>query len=310
MTIRSIRPEELDAACAGGRWKDLAEVVRTLWHDGQSSPDNCFVAEDGGRFIGRAFFHHQAATGEHYLFGFHIDRGSDFLATGKELLRSAIERLPGPGRVSYAIYDIYQKDPARMQQLLESVGFRQFQEKRRYVWRDTGATIAVPTRLNFRSFAEAGEETFTDAARRVTEGTLDQADQQDLAKHGLGAAGRMYVALLKDIEFLPDEWQLGFLADGRLCGLIVPQRAPFEDEGAINYIGVVPELRGAGYGLDFLLKGTAQLQRRGLKTVVAETDVQNRPMHNHLERAGYKHEGTLRGFRLDLSQRRARESSI
>jgi RimJ/RimL family protein N-acetyltransferase len=302
VTTRSIRPEELEAVCALGPDRDLRRVLATLWQEGNSSPASCFVAEDEGRLVGRAFFHHRRSAGEYYLFGFHVDRVADFFTTGKDLLQSAIARLAGAKRIGYAIYDIYQKDPVRMQQLIESVGLRQYQEKRRYVWSDTGSAVVVPARLSFRSLADVGEVAFTDAARRVTEGTLDEDDRQDLAKYGLEAAGRMYVALLKEIEYLPDEWQLGFLPDGRLCGLIVPQRIPINDEGAINYIGVVPELRGSGYGLDFLLKGTSLLRRRGLKTVVGETDVENRPMHAHFESAGYQHEGTLRAFSLDLPQ--------
>jgi RimJ/RimL family protein N-acetyltransferase len=305
VTTRSIRPEELQAVCGHGRDSDLLRVTQVLWQEGSSSPDACFVAEDQGRLVGRAFFHRRRSAGEYHLFGFHVDRVADFFTGGKDLLQSAIARLAGAKRISYAIYDIYHKDPVRMQQLIESVGLRQYQEKRRYVWSDTGSAVVVPARLSFRSLADVGEVAFTDAARRVTEGTLDEDDRQDLAKYGLEAAGRMYVALLKEIEYLPDEWQLGFLPDGRLCGLIVPQRIPINDEGAINYIGVVPELRGSGHGLDFLLKGTALLQRRGLKTVVGETDVENRPMHGHFESAGYRHEGTLRVFSLHLPQPKA-----
>jgi len=262
------------------------------------------VVEHEGSPVGRVFFHHGSSSTEFDAFGLYIDRSVDFDGAGTVLLRTALSALTRSGATTArcAIYDIYEKEPAQMQRLLEESGFRQFQEKRRYVWKDSGTAVAVPSRLEFRSLSVVGEDAFTEAARRVTEGTLDQADLADLARYGLEAAGRTYLALLKEIEFLPDEWQLGFLPDGRLCGLVVPQRLPFEEEGAINYIGVVPELRGSGYGLDFLMKATALLQRRGLKQVVAETDVENRPMHAHLERAGYVHRGTLKGFRLDLDR--------
>jgi len=303
VTARPIRPEELDACCALGDGTRFADIVRTLWKEGRSSPGLCLAAEHDGSLVGRVFFHHGSSSTEFDMFGFHVDRSVDFPGTGTVLLRTALSTLAETGatRVGCAIYDIYEREPARTQRLLEASGFKQFQEKRRYVWKDSGTAVAVPSRLEFRSLSVVGEDAFTEAARRVTEGTLDQADLADLARYGLDAAGRMYVALLKDIEFLPDEWQVGFLPDGRLCGLVVPQRLPFEEEGAINYIGVVPELRGSGYGLDFLMKATALLQRRGLKQVVAETDVENRPMHAHLERAGYIHRGTLKGFRLDLA---------
>ena len=301
MTARSIRPEELDACCSLGSGERFADVVRTLWKEGGSSPDLCFLAEHGGMPVGRVFFDSGSSATEFHAFGLYVDPSVDFHAAGTALLTTALSRLTqrGATRVENAVYDIYEREPARMQRLLEESGFRLYQEKKRYVWKDAGAPVEVPARLEFRPLSLVGEDAFTEAARRVTEGTLDQADQADMKKYGHNAAGRMYVALLKEIEFLPDEWQLGFLPDGRLCGLIVPQRLPFENEGAINYIGVVPELRGSGYGYDLLQEGTALLQRRGLKTVIGETDVENRPMHAHLERAGYTHRGTLKLFRFD-----------
>jgi ribosomal protein S18 acetylase RimI-like enzyme len=81
----------------------------------------------------------------------------------------------------------------------------------------------------------------------------------------------------------------------------VPKRLN-DREGTIDYIGVIPELRGSGYGFDLLVKGTALLQQNGSKTVVAETDSENLPFHAELERAGYKHHGTLRSFRCDMTQ--------
>ena len=302
MTIRPIRSEELEVYCALDN-SGLADAVRTLWLDGRSSPDLCFVAEDGRRPVGRAFFHKGPSPASFGMFGMHIDPSVDFRETGMKLLTEALARLAESGAacVSDDIYDIYEQKPVEKQDLLEAVGFRQFQEKRRYVWSDPGVAVEVPARLEFRPLSVVGEDAFTAAVGRVTEGTLDRDDRADVEKYGLDQAGWRYVAVLKEIELLPQQWQLGFLPDGRLCGLVVPQRLPFEDEGAINYIGVVPELRGSGYGFDLLMEGTAILQRRGLKKVIAETDVENRPFHAELERAGYKHKGTLRLFRCELT---------
>lgn len=302
MTIRTIRPDELEACCALGGSGELSSIVRRFWKEGRSSPGVCFVADVDGKPVGRVFFHHGLSSTVYDMFGMHIDDSVDFRETGRELLTTALNRIVQSGATCAmeAIYDIYERNPARKQELLESIGFKQYQEKRRYVWQDPGVPVEVPSRLEFRSLAIVGEDAFTEAARRVTEGTLDRGDQADLAKYGLGEAGRRYMAILRDIEFLPDEWQLGYLPDGRLCGLVVPQYIEVAGEGTINYIGVVPELRVSGYGFDLLTKGTARLQRRGLKRVVAETDVENRPFHAELERAGYQHQGTLRGFSCDL----------
>ena len=69
----------------------------------------------------------------------------------------------------------------------------------------------------------------------------------------------------------------------------------------VSRSGVVPELRGSGYGFDLLVEGTALLQQNGFRTVVAETDSENLPFHAELDRAGYRHHGTMRCFRCDLT---------
>ena len=304
MTARPIRPEELDACCAIGGGPGLAETVRKLWQEGNCSPDLCFMVERDGRPVGWTFFFHPHSTINFYLCRLHIDGSVDHVEAGRALLGLAADtaRRAGAADIGYAIYDIYDPSPARTQQLLEARGFKQIQTKRRYVWQDPGTAVEVPARLEFRSLSTVGESAYTEALGLVTEATLDREDQADIARYGLAAAGPKYLALLRDLEFLPDEWQLACLPDGRLCGLVVPQAIEFGSEGAINYIGVVPELRGSGYGFDLLLKGSAQLLRRGLKTVVAETDVENLPLHTHLERASYIHRGTLQNFRLLLQQ--------
>jgi len=303
MKVRPIRPEELDGCCAVGGGEGMAETVRKLWQEGNSSPDLCFMAEREGKPVGWVFFFHPHSTSTNfYLSRLYIDGSVDYFEIGRALLGLAADtaKKAGAADTGYAIYDIYDPAPARTRQLLEASGFRPIQVKRRYVWKDSGTAVAVPSRLIFHSLSAVGEPAYIKALGRVTEATLDREDQADIARFGLDAAGPKYFALLRGIEFLPDEWQLASLPDGRLCGLVVPQAIDIDNEGTINYIGVVPELRGSGYGFDLLLKGTARLQRRGLRKVIAETDVENRPLHAHLERAGHVHKGTLTNLRLLL----------
>jgi len=302
MEIRAIRPEELDACCALGGTGWLANVVRRLWGEGTSSPELSFIAEEDGKPVGRVFFHRRSSPAELAMFGTHIVPSVDFFATGMALLNTALSRQKDQGvsAAEYAIYDIYDPDPALYQALIEAVGFRQFQEKKRYVWQNSGAAVRVRVRLKFRSMSDVGEDEFALAVGRVTVGTLDREDRARVKKSGAAETARRYMRILKEGEVKPAEWLLGYLADGRLCGLVVPTRLN-EREGTIEYIGVVPELRGSGYGFDLLAKGTALLQEKGLKTVVAETDAENLPFHAELERAGYRHCGTLRSFRCDLT---------
>lgn len=303
MTVRAIRPDELEACCTLGGSGWLAGIVRRLWGEGTSSPDLSFVVEQGGKLVGRVFFHRRSSPTELVMFGTHIDSSVDFFGTGMALLNTALARQKDQGvtTVEYAIYDIYDPDPELYKALIEAVGFRQLQEKKRYVWQNSGAAIRVRMRLKFRPVSDVGEDAFAMAVGQVTVGTLDREDRARLRKCGASETARWHMRVLKEADFEPTEWLLGYLADGRLCGLVVPQRLD-DKEGTINYIGVVPELRGSGYGFDLLVKGTWLLQQKGFKTVVAETDSENLPFHAQLERAGYRHHGTLRSFRRDLTR--------
>jgi hypothetical protein len=211
MTVRTIRPEELEtfAGLGGTGW--LANVVRSFWKDGQSSPDRCFAAEDQGRPVGRVFFHNQSSPTELAMFGTHLDWQSDFFEPGKMLLGTALARLKESGvtSVDYAIYDIYDPSPGRQQDLIEAVGFRQYQEKRRFVWKDPGTAVEVPARLAFRPLSEVGEDAFTRAVQRVTEGTLDREHRVRVRESGAQEAARRYMDVLKDADFQPTWWLSG-----------------------------------------------------------------------------------------------------
>jgi ribosomal protein S18 acetylase RimI-like enzyme len=303
MGIRTITPDELDACCALGGTGWLACVVRRMWEEGTSSPQLSFIAEEGGRLMGRVFCHRRSSPTEMAMFGTHIGSSADFFATGTALLSGALAKLKESGiaGVEYAIHDFYDPDPALYRALIEVVGFRQYQEKKRYVWKSTGSAIRVRVRLGFRSMADDGENAFAAAVGRITVGTLDRQDKARLRKQGVAETASWYMRILKQGEYKSSQWLLGYLADGRLCGVVVAKRLD-DNEGAIEYVGVVPELRGHGYGFDLLVKGTAVLQQSGLCTVVAEADSENLPFSAQLERAGYKHRGTLRTFQCDLSR--------
>ncbi len=304
MTVRTIMPEELDwyVGLSDDDW--LIEIIKGWWQgkSGQSAPDRCFVAEQEGKPVGRVFFYNlESSPRSLVMFGLHLNWETDWLTVGTDLLRQALAQMEtkGTSSVGYAIYDIYQKPPELQRQVVEAAGFRLTQDKLRFVWKDQGCPVEVPDRLTFRTLAETGEDEYVTAVEKVTARTLDRELLREVAESGPTRAARDYVNTLKDLEFRSDRWLLAYLPDGRLCGLVVPQRSD-DKEGCINYIGVVPELRGRGFGLDLLLKGTAVLQAAGWKKVVAEIDADNRPLAAHMERAGYRHHGTLWCYRCVL----------
>jgi ribosomal protein S18 acetylase RimI-like enzyme len=307
MRVRSISPDELASFCAVNDDGWLEEIVAGFWtgKDGFSRPEWCFLLEDGDRAVGRVFFFHLPSSPDWLiLFGLHLDWQGEFLEAGRTLLNGALEGLDAPGvmRIERRVYDIYSADITKERSVYEAVGFRCVQEKRRFVWEATGDPVDVPDRLAYRPMTETGETAYIEAIRRVTVGTLDRDDQESLRRFGAEESARRYLGELKDTGFRADRLQLAYLRDGELCGLVAPCRDE-DEEGAINYIGVLPEHRGNGYGYDLVLKANAVLQPEGCRRVVAETDSENVPLHHHLLQAGYVHKGTLWCLRLDLAEK-------
>ena len=307
MTIRSITAAELDwfaGMVPNSDW--LNDALTGFWSaqpaGGVSSPDWCFVAEECGQPVGRvAWFALPSSRSELLMLSLHALWQADYLAVGTEMLKESLARMRTLGAAS-AEARVRSNSPNRNERkrLLEAAGFGLVQEKCGFEWKDAGVPVAVSDRLNFRSLAEVGEPAFVHAVQRVTEGTLDRDLLAEVRAVGAEKQAQQYFNTIRDTDFHPDWWQLGLLPDGTLAGLIVPQK--FGDWGAgINYIGVVPELRGRGYVNDLLAKGTAILQANGFTTSLAEIDSLNTPLATALARAGYKHETTFWVYKRRLT---------
>ena len=65
------------------------------------------------------------------------------------------------------------------------------------------------------------------------------------------------------------------------------------NEGNIAYLGVVPEQRGHGYGLDLLAQATVILLKAGIDVVVARTNSHNLPMQRTFAKLGYQLESKI-----------------
>jgi GNAT superfamily N-acetyltransferase len=305
MTVRTIRPEELKQYCALGEDEWLEDVIAGLWKgkEGRCRPEWCFLLEDRDKPVGRVFFYHLPSSPDSLiLFGLCLDWEGDWRSAGRELLRPALSRMKETGaiRVERHFYDIYSTAKDKEPLVYEDAGFKPIQEKLRFVWKVSGEPVEVPDRLTFTPMTETGEAAFLDAIRRVSVATLDREDQDTVREFGPEEHALRFLAILKDSGFRADRFQLAFLPDGTLGGLVAPSRFGDEKEGAINYIGVVPEQRGRGFGLDLVLKAHAVLQAEGCRLVVSEIDTENRALAAHLTEAGCVHRGTMTWYRRDL----------
>jgi len=304
MKIRSITANEIEAFAMitdkdSGRFKQ--NLTRAL-NDRESFPKWCFVAEEDGKFTARvAYWAFTSSSNEIKMMGLHLPWDKEYLAAGQKLIRESLRRMRAGGATGLEVRIYSDSTPFLEKQtiLLQEIGMPLIEEKKSFLLDEIADPIIKPERLTFRSLAESDEETFIDAIKRVTEGTLDRDNSLEVSELGAGPAALNYFNILKDIEYKPAWWQLAYKPDGKLAGLVVPQKFS-ADGGVINYIGVVPDERGNGYVNDLLARGSQILKADGIKKIIADIDVDNFPLAKALLRAGYKETRTIWVYKMEL----------
>ena len=266
---------------AGGCAKLYGNNICKWMKAGYVEAADCYVFEKGGALLGGVCFCDDTKE-ERDIFDFAL---TDITPDGHEWLIRAVEQAAKPNtrKIAYNLYNDTEQF-ADIKRLFARAGFAVEQEKLQYVY-DKPVPAVCPDTLTFRSVADVGEELFVEVVERVTVGSLDRLMVDDAARLGSRRAAREYVDGLKHLDFNPDWWRLGY-ANGSLAGLILPQRFG-ENEGCINYIGVLPECRGRGYGLALIAEGTRLLTENGVTKIYADIDVANKPLAAILERLGY-----------------------
>lgn len=293
MKVRSIDRTEADLfACisdpaASGDW------LRRLWESGESSPEWCFVAEIDGIPVGRVCYISFSSTrSEAHILGLHLPWDGDYESIGRVLLLESLRGIAGQGARSIE-YDLSADAPFADQKrhVCTIVGMPLAQTKLRFVFDDAAAPAGESSGpLLWRSLEQVGPEKFIEAIERVSGDTLDQLSVMMIARDGMTRFAREFFSILRDLDDRPSWWELAYDGDGALVGLIIPQRFT-DDDGAINYIGVVPEMRGRGYIGHILGRGIWRLRTAGVVRIVADTDSRNLPMAAGFRRAGFAPQG-------------------
>jgi RimJ/RimL family protein N-acetyltransferase len=175
----------------------------------------------------------------------------------------------------------------------ESAGLIVEGERLRYEWTPNVDLERPSERLLFSP--EPDDNVFLDAFRRVAVGSLDQETRRDLTLLGPDRQARKTLACYRRLRGDRGWWRLAHSADGKFVGFAIPSAN--EDNPVIGYLGVVPELRGHGYGGDLLAEATRILAANGATRIRSDTDTTNVPMAATFERARYR----CFGVRLILS---------
>lgn len=313
--IRAIGPDELPAFVATATPAEHVEAVslyvRDLLSKGAMRTDWCYLLLEEGRPVGRvAFWTLPGSPRPSDLVLLDLAWADEHARTyGTALLGYAarMARTLGTGELDHVLdmpaqWPQWQHHLERRVALLEDCGFILRRETYRFELDPrrsaprTGKTASAA--LTFRPLRKVGKDSFLDAIRRVSSGTLDARIAAQQRAAGPFAQAQSLFATLAAMTHEPDWWELAYTHDGNLVGLIVPVEAP--SAAMIGYIGVVPEHRGRGHVDTLLARGTATLARAGAALIRADADMANTPMIRAFGRVGYSRFARRREYGLPL----------
>jgi ribosomal protein S18 acetylase RimI-like enzyme len=321
MHTRPVRADELDrfVETAPDHHREVRQYMERMFAAGSMRPEWCFIVEEeqGESPLGRVAFWTLPGMEEPFaLVLLDVPWDGEYMDVGTRLLGEVFEkaRALGAEEIEHVVDDPpmqpqFQDYRERRIELLESVGFAFRRETGRFEWRG-GQPPAIPERLSFRTLVEVGEDTFVEAMREVSEGTLDREIGGERERLGAQRAAREFFDDARRVEHDPAWWRLAYTQEGELVGLVMPAEPP--GFLTIFYVGVVPQMRGLGYVDDLLAFGTASLlesRRRDEKPLRADTDVANEPMAAAFGRVGWVRFAGRREYVMDLTALLARPLS-
>ncbi|MET7419597.1 GNAT family N-acetyltransferase [Dactylosporangium sp. NPDC005555] len=135
-------------------------------------------------------------------------------------------------------------------------------------------------------FREGSDDEFLDVFRRVAAGSLDAQTRRSVAADGVDAAARAEMEFCLGCPGERSWWRIAETPGGEVAGLAVPSATPYHRN--VGYLGVVPQMRGHGYGGDILAEITRIHAADGARVITATTDTGNAPMAAAFRRDGYR----------------------
>jgi ribosomal protein S18 acetylase RimI-like enzyme len=307
ITIEAITPDDLPtfamALDSGAPSPAMEAHVTELWSSGESRPAWSFVARSGDVVAARLLYWSLPSKPEDMFIGaFRVRKSPEAFAAGLALLAGSLDLMApyGPRLVDARIQLAREADPDLKRRILLAAGFRMAQEKL-HVVRPGNEPVAGPGwSLRYRTLAEVGNEAFVEAIERVTNGTLDRSDLMTIERLGTHAAARAYFDTLSDLHLDPEAWELAFDDAGELVGLVVPQLLE-PGLGTVNYIGVIPSMRGRGLGVELIRRALSTISARyDVEKVIADTDLGNMPTREAVRKAGFSEDGVTEIYVRDM----------
>jgi len=153
------------------------------------------------------------------------------------------------------------------------------QSQKQYFWKDLmemdiEACEKDVSKLEYKTLPETGDKDFVKLFQKIQSSSLNSDSIEDALEPEKAFQG------LKDPErFSPDLWVIAY-KDNKPVGIVLPgiekNRKPLR--GFIQFIGVLPEYRGAGTGKILLKKGILEMAKLGAEEYMGSTETPNIPM--------------------------------
>lgn len=303
MKVRNITAKELDLFVSlSQNPNQFKKVVQGLWQKNLSAPQSCFILEENNEIIGRVGYWFPSKDNESaVIFGLELPwENKNLLKYGEIILNDSFNYLKKQGvKVVDSQLDSSEQEKYELsKKLYKIIDMKIIQSKKRFFLNIKEYDFTEENRLNYISLKKVGKDYFIDIIRRVTKNTLDMEDLLNIKNFGEEEAALHHFESLKNIDYSPEDWQIGVLKED-VIGLIIPQVLN-EDIGTINYIGVVPNKRGNSYGRDLLDRGIKNLIERDINKIIADIDSKNHPMEAALKNIGFRKEKKLLNYRISL----------
>ena len=125
--------------------------------------------------------------------------------------------------------------------------------------------------LTYKSLKEVGEENFVKMLGKIYQPDIFESNPQECFQ---GLKGRS----IKIGRFYPEDWEVAYI-ETQAVGVTMPQLHDEKGECGSNfYVGVMPGLRRKGIGKMLQKRAIERLIKRGVKSILGSTSVQNTSM--------------------------------
>lgn len=305
MRFRTMKVDELETvARLSPEGDEFLGRLASLWEWGDSAPETCLVLEENDLVIAAAPFWSLASLpADAMLLDLLADWGNNAgQAAARGLLEHCFQRLRRQGirRIETRLFSDISHSIYEKKRLYPLCGLPLIQEKESWQWnRSPFVSLTREPEITSCRLSESSIEEFREMLQKVSSETLDRYELGHLKREGPQKHAEDLLAALSDIQLNEELWALYYLKDQTPLGLAVRQSLE-GGTGVVNYFGVVPQLRGRGYGSAILLDSVKTLDSHGSEQIIVDADLENFPLIRMLNRHGFQPVNRIWVFRASL----------